>query len=40
MSVPFGVGDDGLPVGLQVMAPALDEVTMFRVAAALERGAS
>jgi aspartyl-tRNA(Asn)/glutamyl-tRNA(Gln) amidotransferase subunit A len=40
MSVPYGVGDDGLPVGLQVMAPALDEVTMFRVAAALERGAS
>jgi aspartyl-tRNA(Asn)/glutamyl-tRNA(Gln) amidotransferase subunit A len=38
MSVPFGVGEDGLPVGLQVMAPALDEVTMFRVAAALERG--
>ena len=37
MSVPFGVGDDGLPVGVQVMAPALDEVTMFRVAAALER---
>ena len=37
MSVPFGVGDDGLPVGVQVMAPALDEATMFRVAAALER---
>jgi aspartyl-tRNA(Asn)/glutamyl-tRNA(Gln) amidotransferase subunit A len=36
MSVPFGVGDDGLPVGIQVMANALDEVTMFRVAAALE----
>ena len=37
MSVPFGVGDDGLPVGVQVMAPALGELTMFRVAAALER---
>jgi aspartyl-tRNA(Asn)/glutamyl-tRNA(Gln) amidotransferase subunit A len=36
LSVPFGVGDDGLPVGIQVMAGALDEVTMFRVAAALE----
>ncbi len=36
MSVPFGTGDDGLPVGIQVMADALDEVTMFRVAAALE----
>ena len=36
VSVPFGVGDEGLPVGIQVMADALDEVTMFRVAAALE----
>ena len=36
MSVPFGTGDDGLPVGVQVMAGALDEVRMFRVAAALE----
>jgi aspartyl-tRNA(Asn)/glutamyl-tRNA(Gln) amidotransferase subunit A len=36
VSVPCGVGDDGLPVGIQVMANALDEVTMFRVAAALE----
>jgi aspartyl-tRNA(Asn)/glutamyl-tRNA(Gln) amidotransferase subunit A len=40
MSVPFGAGADGLPVGVQVMAPALDEVTMFRVAAALERSAA
>ena len=23
MSVPFGTGDDGLPVGVQVLAPAL-----------------
>ncbi len=37
ISVPYGVGDDGLPVGIQVMAPALAEATMFRVAAALER---
>ncbi len=36
MSVPFGAGDDGLPVGVQVMAQALDEATMFRTAAALE----
>jgi aspartyl-tRNA(Asn)/glutamyl-tRNA(Gln) amidotransferase subunit A len=36
MSVPFGVGDDGLPVGVHVMAPALGETVMFRVAAALE----
>ena len=39
ISVPFGVGDDGLPVGVQVLAPALDEATMFRVAAALEGAA-
>ncbi len=37
MSVPFGTGDDGLPVGVQVLAPTLGEVPMFRVAAALER---
>jgi aspartyl-tRNA(Asn)/glutamyl-tRNA(Gln) amidotransferase subunit A len=36
MSVPFGLGDDGLPVGVQVMANSLDEATMFRVAAVLE----
>jgi aspartyl-tRNA(Asn)/glutamyl-tRNA(Gln) amidotransferase subunit A len=39
MSVPFGVGDDGLPVGVQVMAPSLGEATMFRVAAAIEAAA-
>ncbi|HVL93136.1 MAG TPA: Asp-tRNA(Asn)/Glu-tRNA(Gln) amidotransferase subunit GatA [Acidimicrobiales bacterium] len=39
MSVPFGTGDDGLPVGVQVMAPALGEPVMFSVAAALEAGA-
>ena len=37
VSVPFGTGADGLPVGVQVMAPALGEGVMFRVAAALER---
>ncbi len=37
MSVPFGVGAHDLPVGVQVLAPALGEETMFRVAAALER---
>ncbi len=39
MSVPYGVGDDGLPVGVQVLAPALGEPVMFKVAAALERAA-
>jgi aspartyl-tRNA(Asn)/glutamyl-tRNA(Gln) amidotransferase subunit A len=37
MSVPFGTGQDGMPVGVQVLAPTLGEATMFRVAAELER---
>lgn len=36
MSVPYGVGDDGLPVGVQILAPALGEPVMFRAAAVLE----
>jgi len=39
MSVPFGTGAHGLPVGVQVLAPTLGEAVMFRVAAELERGA-
>ncbi len=39
MSVPFGVGDDGLPVGVQILAPALGETAMFRVASVLEAAA-
>ena len=37
MSVPYGTGAGGLPVGVQVLAGTLQEPTMFRVAAALER---
>ena len=37
MNVPFGTDSRGLPVGVQVMAPALGEPVMFRAAAALER---
>lgn len=37
MSVPFGTGAHGLPVGVQVLAGTLQEPMMFRVAAALER---
>jgi len=40
MSVPFGPGEAGLPVGVQVLAPALAEPLLFRVAAALEAAAS
>jgi aspartyl-tRNA(Asn)/glutamyl-tRNA(Gln) amidotransferase subunit A len=36
VSVPFGVGADGLPIGVQVLAPALGETVMFQVAAVLE----
>jgi aspartyl-tRNA(Asn)/glutamyl-tRNA(Gln) amidotransferase subunit A len=36
MSVPFGVGEHGLPNGVQVLAPALGEDVMFRTARALE----
>jgi aspartyl-tRNA(Asn)/glutamyl-tRNA(Gln) amidotransferase subunit A len=37
MSVPFGTGADDLPVGVQVIAPALGEPVMLQVAAELER---
>jgi len=39
MSVPFGTGQDGLPVGVQVLVDALGEPTMFRVARVIEDGA-
>jgi aspartyl-tRNA(Asn)/glutamyl-tRNA(Gln) amidotransferase subunit A len=40
MTVPFGSGIDGLPVGVKVLAPALGEPVMFQVAAVLEAAAS
>ena len=39
ISVPYGTGDDGLPVGVQLLAPALGEQVLFRAAAAQERSA-
>jgi aspartyl-tRNA(Asn)/glutamyl-tRNA(Gln) amidotransferase subunit A len=36
VSVPFGAGADGLPVGVQLLAPALGEATLLRAAAVLE----
>jgi aspartyl-tRNA(Asn)/glutamyl-tRNA(Gln) amidotransferase subunit A len=36
VSVPFGTGADGLPVGVQVLAPALQEALLFRVAQVVE----
>jgi aspartyl-tRNA(Asn)/glutamyl-tRNA(Gln) amidotransferase subunit A len=38
LSVPCGLAaDDGLPVGLQIMSPALQDHVGYRVAAAYER---
>ncbi|MGH8976944.1 MAG: amidase family protein [Acidimicrobiia bacterium] len=39
ISVPFGAGDNGLPIGVQVLANALGEAEMFRTARALELAA-
>jgi len=39
ISVPFGPGDDGLPVGVQLLGPALSEGLLFRVAAVVEAAA-
>jgi aspartyl-tRNA(Asn)/glutamyl-tRNA(Gln) amidotransferase subunit A len=39
ISVPFGTGEDGLPLGVQILAPALGETVMFQAAAALEAAA-
>ena len=38
ISVPCGVGDDGLPVGVQLLGPALSEALLFRCAAVIESG--
>ncbi len=36
ISVPFALGEEELPVGVQVLGPALSEGSLLRVAAALE----
>lgn len=40
MSVPFGTGEHGLPVGVQILAPALKDSVMFQTATVLERAVS
>lgn len=40
MSVPFKTGENDMPVGVQVLAPALGEMNMLKVAAAIERFAN
>jgi Asp-tRNA(Asn)/Glu-tRNA(Gln) amidotransferase A subunit family amidase len=37
ISLPTGFGDDGLPIGLQIMGRRFDETTLLAVAAAFER---
>jgi aspartyl-tRNA(Asn)/glutamyl-tRNA(Gln) amidotransferase subunit A len=37
MSLPSGLSDDGLPVGLQIIAPARADHLMYKVGGALER---
>ena len=39
MSVPVALDDAGLPIGFQIMAPALGEKTLFRLGAEVERQA-
>jgi aspartyl-tRNA(Asn)/glutamyl-tRNA(Gln) amidotransferase subunit A len=36
LSVPYGTGDDGLPIGVQLLGPALSEATLLQAAAFLE----
>jgi aspartyl-tRNA(Asn)/glutamyl-tRNA(Gln) amidotransferase subunit A len=39
ISVPFGDGEGGLPVGVQLLGPALSESAVFKAAAVLEAAA-
>ncbi len=39
VSVPAGLAENGLPLGLQIMAKPFDETTLFRAAHALEQSA-
>jgi aspartyl-tRNA(Asn)/glutamyl-tRNA(Gln) amidotransferase subunit A len=39
ISIPFGTGDDGLPIGVQLLGPALSEGTLMKAAAVVEGAA-
>lgn len=36
MSMPAGIGDNGVPTGIQIVSTAYDDVSVFKVAGALE----
>jgi aspartyl-tRNA(Asn)/glutamyl-tRNA(Gln) amidotransferase subunit A len=38
ISVPCGSGDDGMPVGVQLLGPSLSEAVLLRAAAVIEAG--
>ncbi|HEU0117575.1 MAG TPA: amidase, partial [Alphaproteobacteria bacterium] len=40
ISVPVGLGADGLPLGLQLIGKAFDEMSLFKAASALEKAAN
>ncbi|MDX2028321.1 MAG: Asp-tRNA(Asn)/Glu-tRNA(Gln) amidotransferase subunit GatA [Alphaproteobacteria bacterium] len=40
MSVPIGLAKNGLPLGLQLIGRAFDEMTIFKAASALEKAAA
>ena len=37
MSIPFGSGKDGMPIGVQILAPPMKESVMYQVAQTLEK---
>jgi aspartyl-tRNA(Asn)/glutamyl-tRNA(Gln) amidotransferase subunit A len=40
MSLPIGLSQNGLPLGMQLIGRAFDEGTIFKTAYQLERGAN
>ena len=39
VSVPCGTGADGMPLGVQLLGPALSEALVLRAARVIEKGA-
>ena len=37
ISVPSGIGDNGVPTGLHIISKAYDDIAVFRIAAACEK---